>query len=303
MSYEIDSLLDRRRLKRRLMIWRLGAVFALAALVITLLLPESRPGGVDHVARIAIDGLIVEDRARDAALAAVARDPRAKALIVHISSPGGTVVGGESLYERLRRVADHKPVVAVLGTLATSGGYMAALGADHIITRRGTITGSIGVVLQTTDVTGLLEKLGIRAEAIKSDPLKASPSPFEEMTEEAREATRAVVLDTHRQFLDLVAARRNLPPDQARALGDGRIYTGSQAVALGLVDAIGSEAEARAWLRETHGLAPGLALRDVTIRRETGLWWGWLDRLIQKTVLSETLRLDGLVSLWHAESL
>lgn len=301
MTFESDSLIDRKRLKRRLGLWRVAAVVAVAGLGLLLFGRLDVVESGDHVARLTINGIIVEDEKRIEALRQVAKDKTAKALIVRINSPGGTVVGGQSLYRELREISASKPVVAVIGTLGTSGGYMVAIGTDRIIAEPGSITGSIGVIMQTTDLTGLLGKLGIKAEAIKSDPLKAVPSPFEPLTDKARAAAQSIVSDTHRQFLEMVAERRALSPEKARTLGNGRIFTGSQALANGLIDALGGESDARKWLAEAHGISAKLPLRDVRINRGTKNLFGLVDELFGKTLFSERLRLDGLVSVWQPE--
>jgi protease-4 len=253
------------------------------------------------VARISIEGIITEDPARDRALARIAEDDHARALIVAINSPGGTVVGGENLYRVLRRVAEKKPVVAVMGTVAASGGYMTAIGADRIYARAGTLTGSIGVILQSADVTGLLKKLGVEPEVIKSSPLKAVPNPLEPLTEEGRAATRAVVMDMYEQFVAMVAERRKLELSAARNLADGRIFTGRQAVDRRLVDAIGGETEARDWLAKTHKVTKSLPVRQIHVRDEPGELLGLVGRIVGKTLFSERLTLDGLVSIWHPD--
>jgi protease-4 len=305
MALESDQAVDRRRLKRRLSAWRVAAVIAVVALAVVALARYrsvvsplvSRP----HIARLAVDGVITEDADRIKALKELARDSRVRALIVDIDSPGGTVVGSEELFQALRRVAAKKPVVAVMGTLAASGGYMTALGGDHILARQGTITGSIGVIMQTADVTGLLGKLGIKAESIKSAPLKAVPSPFEPLTDEGRAATRAVVLDMYDMFVGMVADRRGLDAEEAKKLADGRIYTGRQAVALKLVDEIGGEEEAKAWLESTRGVPASLPVYDVEIERENAGLLGLVGGMIGKALFSERLTLDGLVALWHPD--
>lgn len=301
MTFESDSLIDRRRLKRRLGLWRVTAVIAAAGLLLALFARIDVSESREHVARISVRGVIVEDRKRIKAIEDVALDKNAKALIVAINSPGGTVVGGQSLFKQLRAVAAKKPVVTVMGTLGTSGGYMVAIGADRIFARPGTITGSIGVILQTTDLTGMLDKLGIKPISIKSDPLKAVPSPFEPLSKEGRAAVQAVVSDTHRQFLGMVAERRGLTPEDARKLGDGRIFTGSQALANGLVDALGGEQEARDWLAEQHGVSADLPVRDVRINRGTKNLFGLVEEMFGKTLFSERLTLDGLIAVWHPE--
>jgi protease-4 len=306
MSLEADQAVDRRRLKRRLSFWRAAAVIAVAALIV-IGVTHSRGGPFAplieraHVERLAVTGVISEDPARSAALTEVLKDDRVKALIVDINSPGGTVVGSEELFRELRKISAKKPVVAVMGTLAASGGYMTALGADHIIAREGTITGSIGVIMQSADVTGLLKKLGIEPEAIKSAPLKAVPSPLEPLTPEGRAATKAVVMDMYDMFVGMVAERRNLAPDEAKRLADGRVYTGRQAVALKLIDEIGGEEEARAWLASARGVPAALPVRDVRIDRASPGVIGLAGEWIGKALFSERLTLDGLVALWHPE--
>lgn len=301
MSLESDAVIDRRKLKRRLAAWRLIAVIAVAAAGLIAIARDQGLVPRDHVAKLDIEGIIAEDAARDRLLAQVAEDDHARALIVAINSPGGTVVGGENLYRALRKVADKKPVVAVMGTLATSGGYMTAIGADRIFAQSGTITGSIGVILQSTDVTGLLKKLGIEAEAIKSSPLKAVPNPLEPLTEEGRAATRAVVMDMYEQFVAMVAERRGLAPDAAKRLADGRIFTGRQAVANRLIDAIGGQGEARAWLAQARGVAKTLPVRQIRPRGEAEAVLRWADSIVGKSLFSERLKLDGLVSVWHPD--
>jgi protease-4 len=181
---------------------------------------------------------------------------------------------------------------------------MVALAAERIFAREGTITGSIGVILQSADLTGLLGKLGIQAEAIKSAPLKAVPSPLEKLTPEGRAATQVLVDDMYAMFQDMVAASRNLPPAKVHELADGRVFTGRQALTAGLIDQIGGEPEARAWLA-TRGVPQSLPARKLDIPREDDFLSGMTDSMIRaltgKTYLSERLTLDGLVALWHPD--
>jgi protease-4 len=299
MTHDSDMLVERRRLKRGLALWR---ALAIAALVTVVLVGVARIDDLvarDHVARLAVEGLILADRAVIEALADVADDSRAKALIVSIDSPGGTFVGGETMYHALRGVAEKKPVVAVMGGVATSAGYMTALAADRIFAHEGTITGSIGVMVQTTDLTGLLDKLGVSAEAIKSSPLKATPSPFEPLTEQARAATQSIIDDMHALFTAMVAERRGFADARARELADGRVYSGRQALELALIDAIGGEATAREWLTEEKEIPENLPTRDLEIDRPSGGWLPSIASLTGNILFSERLMLDGLISVWH----
>lgn len=299
MSLDADIRIDRQNLKRRLAFWRVCAILALMALILVAGGHRLDPVRGPYLARIDVAGVIIDDRDREAVLHDIAENDQIKALLVHIDSPGGTVVGGEALYQALRRVAEKKPVVAVLGTVAASGGYMTAIAADHIVAREGTVTGSIGVIFQTAEITSLLKKLGIETTAIKSAPLKASPSPLEKMTPAVRRATQALVDDMFGLFVAMVADRRGLRPETALALADGRVYTGRQAHAKKLVDALGGEGEALKWLEATRGVERGLPVRDIQTRPEDLLWQRMTTAILGKTVFSERLTLDGLVSLWH----
>ena len=245
MSLDADYVVERRRLKRRLTFWRVLGVVALVAAVVAAAGRFDLRRQQDHVAQIAIGGLILDDPARDEVMKEGADDDKVKALLVKIDSPGGTYVGGEALYESLRRVGEKKPVVAIMGTTATSAGYMSALGSDHIVARSSTLTGSIGVILQTADVTGLLNKIGIKSVVVKSGPLKAQPNPLEKFLPAARKATEAIIADYFDMFVTLVAERRSLSREQVLKLADGRIFSGRQAKKAGLVDALGAEPEAR----------------------------------------------------------
>ncbi len=226
MSFDPDAVIDRRRLKRKLRWWQAATLLAAALAIIAGLQASDLLFKRDTVARLRVTGLIVEEPRRDALLAVIAEDSSVRALIVHLDSHGGTVVGGEDLYHSLRAVSKNKPVVAVMGTVATSAAYMTAVAGDRVFAREGTITGSIGVLFKTADITGMLDKLGIKPESLKSGPLKAVPSPTEPMTGEARIATQALVLDLFDFFIDLVAERRPLGRAQVLQLADGRVYTG-----------------------------------------------------------------------------
>lgn len=299
MSLDSDAYVERRRLKRGLLFWRLAAVAAVVAAVAAGYARFDGHPLSDYVARFEVDGIILQDSKRDELLASLADDRRAKALIVRIDSPGGTFVGGETLFRSLRRVAEEKPVVAVMDGVATSGGYMAALAADHIVARQGTITGSIGVVFQTADITGLLEKIGVKPETFKSGPLKAQPNPFETISPAAREATQGVVRELYGMFVDMVAERRSLDRARVAILADGGIFSGRRAKELGLVDALGDEVEARAWLAEHHNVAKDLPTRRVALKRERELIRELLDEAVGKALFSERLRLDGAIAVWH----
>jgi protease-4 len=299
MPLDTDSMIDRRRLKKRLAIWRIVALGAVFGMIVAAIgrAPQLTPE--DHVAVLWVEGMIFSDPYREDAIRALIDDDSVSALIVQIDSPGGTTFGSEALYHALDEVRAVKPVVAVMNGVAASGGYMAAVATDYIVARESTITGSIGVIMEATNFVGLMEKLGIENNSIKSGPLKAEPNPLSPLTPEARAAAAAVVGEVHEMFVDMVAAGRGMPRDEAARLADGRIYTGTKANEVGLIDAIGGEAEALAWLESEHELDPELPLIEIEIEYPERL----VDRLISsvmgKPYLTERLRLDGLMSLWH----
>ncbi|MGE5145379.1 MAG: signal peptide peptidase SppA [Candidatus Eiseniibacteriota bacterium] len=272
MTATSDLIIERRRMRRRLAFWRILAIVALAAVAIVLI---PRPGGVtrhDHVARVTIDGIITDDPERDASLARLAEDAQAKAVVLRINSPGGTVAGSEALYHSIRSIAAKKPVVAVMTEAAASGGYVTAIAADHIVARATTLTGSIGVVAEVPNVSGLLGNLGIEVTRTKSAPLKAEPSYLTEPAPGAIAAQQALIDDSFVWFRDLVAERRGLQGAALASVTDGRAFTGRQALALGLIDAIGGEEAGRAWLDSAHGVASDLEIRDWSWDEPTVPW-------------------------------
>lgn len=299
MALDADAIIDRRRLKRRLTLWRLVAVAAVAAAVLAAVGRFGVNPFAPYVARLTVDGIIFDDSRRDELLTSLANDDRVKAVLVVVDSPGGTVTGGEILYARLREIAEHKPVVAVMGGTATSAGYMTAIAADRIFARAATITGSIGVILQTADVTELLGKIGIKPETFKSGPLKAQPNPMEKTTPEARKATQDLVAEMHAMFVDMVASRRALPREKVLELADGRVFSGRRAADLGLVDALGGETEARSWLAENREIPEDLPTKTVEVRRDREWLKDLAEGAVGKALFSERLRLDGLISVWH----
>jgi protease-4 len=282
VSLETDLILDRRRLKRRLLLWR---VLAFAAVLIAVVVSAQPWRGVGrHVARISVSGIITDDRRLTDRIDALGRDRSVPAVIVAIDSPGGSVGGGEALHAALARLAARKPVVAVMRGTAASAGYMAALPAHRIFARDSTLTGSIGVILQTGEVSGLLDKLGIHADAITSGPLKDQPSFTRPLTPQGHDYLQGLVGDLYAQFVAMVAAGRHMDPARVRELADGRAYTGRQAIGLGLVDEIGGEPEARAWLAREKQVPEALPIQDERMRG-----------LVERTVTS--LLPPGLVSL------
>lgn len=305
MSLSADTLLDRIRLKSQLRRWRVMAILLMMATILLLLAQAGEQLGSgrlkqQYIARITIDEIIIENQEREALLKEIRDSERIKAVVVHINSPGGTMVGGETLYEAFSAIEKKKPLVVVMGGVAASGGYMVALPADQIFAHKGTITGSIGVYLQSGEVTELAKKLGISFTMLKSGPLKGSPSPFEKLTPEVTVALQETVMDNYNTFVDMVAARRPIPRAKVLKLADGRIFTGKQAVKHKLVDAIGGETEALAWLKEKKNISDSLPVKDVKLKKPSSILKELFDSSAKApTFVPEALTLEGVLTLWH----
>ncbi len=319
MALDVDQVVERRALRRKVTFWRtLGVLAAVAALVVGVValggseVSRSSP----HVARISIGGIIRNDRDRVELIDNIA-ESRAEAVIVSIDSPGGTVTGAEQLYDALRRLAEKKPVVAVVEGMAASGGYIAALGADHIVARRNALVGSIGVIFQFPNVYELLKSWGVSVEDIKSSPLKAAPNGYSPTSPEARAAIDALVVDSYAWFRGLVGERRKLSDNALATVSDGRVFTGHQGLELQLVDEVGDEQTAREWLAREKGVSKDLRVRTWRTR-EIGDEFGWLSgaaralagavgfpaagELLAKAAGSlQMAQLDGLLALWHPQ--
>ncbi|HXT08388.1 MAG TPA: signal peptide peptidase SppA [Roseiarcus sp.] len=304
MSVSADYLLDRRRLSRQVRFWR-GLTFVVAALAILGLGLRyvGFGGGRDHIAKLRITGLITGDNSTIAALRAIGKS-NARALILDIDSPGGTTEGAERLYDEIRRVEAKRPTVAVVGALGASGAYIAALAADRIYVRQTSLIGSIGVLAEYPNVSGLLDKLGVKYETIKSSPLKAVPNGLEPTSDAARAAIAAVIDDSFAWFKGLVRERRGMSDDELARVDDGRIFTGRQSLPLKLADALGGEREAIAWLNANKAVPKNLPVRDYTpsagfagfklksmAADVVGAVWG--------ATLGERRSVDGLVSIWQ----
>jgi protease IV len=326
MSLDTDHIVDRRRMRRKLTFWRaLAVLIAIVAVVgVASMFRGSSAGLVQpttpQISRVTIRGIIRGDEDRLKALESLSNSRATRAVIVHIDSPGGTTVGSEELHDALRRVANKKPMVVVVDGMAASGGYIAAMAADHILTQKTSLVGSIGVLFQVPNVSHLLETIGVKVEEIKSSPLKAAPNGLEPTSPEARAAIESLVRDSYAWFKDMVKDRRKLDGEALDRVSDGRVFTGRQAVELKLVDDIGQEREAIEWLVKTNNIDPKTPVRDwrltprfnelsfihlgTSALLET-LGLGTVARQLESLGLLqavEKLNLDGLLALWHPSS-
>ena len=319
MSLDADAIVDRRRMRRKLTFWRVVAA-AVAVLAVIVLARGLAPEGLlefasGHVARIKIQGVIRGSQERVEALDRLGKSS-VWAVVVHIDSPGGTSAGAEQLYDALRQLQARKPMVVVVDGLAASGGYIAALAADHIVAQDTSLVGSIGVLFQYPNFTDVLKTIGVKVEAVKSSPLKAAPSGYEPTSPEARAALEAIVMDSYSWFRGLVQERRGMDEALLKRVSDGRIFTGRQALELKLIDSLGSEKAALTWLVKEKNVPANLPVRDYNLQprlrdlpflhvaalafEAVGL--GTIARHIEESSAVqavESLNLDGLLALWH----
>ncbi len=288
MSLDADHIVDRRRMRRKLTFWRVLAVVvaivAIVAAAVAFGLRGFGETGRPQIARVTIRGVIRGDQERVEALRALSKQRNARAVIVHVDSPGGTTAGSEQLYDALRRMSESKPTVVVVDGMAASGGYIAAMAADHII---------------------------------RSSPLKAVPNGMEPTSPQARAAVEAIVMDSYAWFRGMVQDRRKIAGDGLDRVADGRVFTGRQAIDLKLIDEIGNEQSALDWLEKQKGVDPKLPVRDwrlaprlsqlsflhlgaAAMLDAVGL--GSLAARFADTGAAQAfdrLNLDGLLALWH----
>ena len=236
---------------------------------------------------------------------------------MHINSPGGTTSGSEQLYDSLMRLKAKKPLVVVVDGLCASGGYIAALAADHIVAKQTSLVGSIGVLFQFPNFTELLKTVGVQVESVKSSPLKAAPNGYEPTSPEARAALDALVKDSYAWFKGLVQKRRGMDDAQLAKVSDGRVFTGRQAVDLKLIDQLGDERAAIAWLVAEKKVKPDLPVHDFKMSPRFGdltflrtaaavtldaLGLSSVARQVEQTGVVravDRLGLDGMLALWE----
>jgi protease-4 len=321
MSLDVDHVVDRRRMRRKVTFWRVVGVVGVLVAIAGLWAASGGTSYVEkssaHVARITVGGLIRNDRQRMKMLEEIEKSG-ARAVLVIIDSPGGTVAGSEQLFNGLRKLAEKKPVVAVVEGSAASGAYIAAMATDRIFAPRSAIVGSIGVIFQYPNFSDLLKNVGINVESIRSTPLKATPNGLEPTPPAATAAVRSLVEDSYDWFKNLVKERRGLDDAMLAKAADGRVFTAAQALPLKLVDEIGDEATARAWLAKHRDVPESLSARDW---RQSSIgsefrWLGALASVAERIGLAPLAtyfanegalraaaqaQLDGLLALWHPQ--
>ena len=289
MKKKIFNMLKRLRYKKTILI-------VVTIFFFVILISDSRYKK-PHIAKVSIDNIITQDSFRYEKLEELSQNKNTKAVIVFINSPGGTVVGGETLYKSIKSIAQQKPIISVMGEVATSAAYMASLGSNYIFAQEGTITGSVGVLVLSSEFTELAKKIGISTEVIKSGDLKASPSPLEKMTPKAREQMEKIVQEISKNFINLVKKERKLDNNKTQLISDGRIFTGQSALQIGLIDSIGNIKEAKEYLKIEHNIDM-LPILNMEIIKKEKMIEKFLSLFTNKINASKLLNLKGLISIW-----
>ena len=271
-------------------------VFVLFPVIFFVLLltgNDSIPWG-EGIGLLEVEGVIADSRETVRQLDEMGKDDRVRAVVLRVDSPGGVVGPSQEIYAEVKKLATKKKVVVSMGSLAASGGYYIAAPASMIMANPGTITGSIGVLMKVPNVEGLLGKVGLRAVTLKTGRFKDAGSPIRAMTAEDRAMLQGVLESAHKQFVRAVAEGRRLPVEDVRKLADGRIFTGEQALALKLIDRIGTLQDAV----EEAGKLGGIK-GEPRLIRPAGKGNGWLDMLMEGTAsrIVEWARKEGGLSL------
>jgi protease-4 len=320
MALDPEIIADRSRLRRKLSFWRVAAILSLIIAVVigglvatggSTSIGTARP----QIARIAVGGFIAGDQRMTDLFRRVSETPSVAGVVISINSPGGTTTGSEELFRGIRALAEKKPTVAFVDGTAASGAYITALATDRIVARETSLVGSIGVLFQYPHLSGLLDKLGVNVEEVKSAPLKAEPSPFHPTSPEARAALQSVVDETYTWFKNLVADRRKMSPQELAAVSDGRVFSARQGIGLKLVDELGAERDAIAWMEKTRGVTANLPVRDWKPRGSAGftLWTAaafgadlvgfdqFAAALRNAGTTASAGKLDGLLAIWQPQ--
>jgi len=225
-------------------------------ILINLFFPDIDLSTDDRIGLIRVEGVILDSQTTIGELKRFSENPSVKAIVIRIDSPGGGVVPSQEIHDAVKRVRskNNKAVIASMGSVAASGGYYIAAATDRIVANPGTLTGSIGVIMETANVEGLLQKIGVEGIVIKSGKYKDVGSPLRKMSADERGLLQAVMDDVHKQFIEAVAEGRSLELRAAQVLADGRIFTGRQAKEAKLVDELGDLEDAIQLAAEVVGI-------------------------------------------------
>ena len=290
-----NDILEQFYKKRKSLIKRIFiSIIIVTAIILTSLQLKQKDS---FVAKISIQGIIQDRNDIIDQLDSLNKDTNVKGLITIINSPGGTYVGSKEVYDSIESISKKIPTVVYMKEMATSGGYLASLSSDKIFGNEGTITGSVGVILQSADISELLNKLGINPVIIKSGELKAVPNPAEQIDEKKLKYLEDVIKVMQKEFLQLVKGKRDISDATLRLISDGRIFTGKQAKDLKLIDEIGNENDALNWLKKEAGVKDDVDIKDLSIKNN-------INQILNLSFLKKKINYfnqnfyNGFVAIW-----
>ncbi len=248
------------------------------------------------IAKLSLEGMINNESNFIEKINQLKQKENLKAILILVNSPGGTFVSSKEIYDSLKLFDEKIPIAVYMKEVATSGAYLVSLGADKIFANTGTITGSVGVILQTADITTLLDKIGINPLVIKSGDLKAVPNLVEKTNELQFEYIKNIVLLMQEEFMQIVNLERKISIESQEKIRDGRIFTSKQAKQIKLIDEVGVEKNALDWLKKKAGLDDKIKIIDYA---ETNELFDFLNLKLFRKFNNMDLKLtDGILAIW-----
>tara|TARA_B100000989_G_C19523164_1_gene465332 strand:- start:1816 stop:2709 length:894 start_codon:yes stop_codon:yes gene_type:complete len=290
-NIHFDDFLKQRRKKfvRGLLFF---LIFVITIILLNAFLKKESP----FIAKLSIDSVIMNNPELIKQLELLRSDKNLKAILVDVNSPGGTVVGSREIYNNLKKFSEKIPVAVSMKEVAASGGYMVALAGNKIFCYEGTITGSVGVIMQSINIEKLLDTLGIEPVVFKSGELKAKPNPIEKLSSSEKDIIQNVIKSIHESFLTMVKDNRKISEEDLKIISDGRIFTGIEAKKINLVDEIGSEKDALDWLKAETRIEKDINV----IKIESGKnFSNILDILSFESIFKKKIATsNGLFAIW-----
>ena len=273
-----------------------GLLFFVTFILLLFLLNSYINKENPFIAKLSIDSIIMNNPELIKKLELLKNDKNLRAVLVNVNSPGGTVVGSKEIYDNLKKISEKIPVAISMKEVAASGGYMVALAGNKIFCYEGTITGSIGVIMQSVNIEKLLESLGIEPIIFKSGELKAKPNLIEKLSTSDKDVIQKIIESIHESFLTMVKNNRKISAENLKIISDGRIFTGIEAKKINLVDEIGSEKDALDWLKTETSVEKDIDV--IKIESETN-FSNILDILSLKSILKKKIATsNGLFAIW-----
>ena len=264
MSLDWQILEENKKKWYRKGIWRGILISIILVITISLFLNFNHlSSNFSHIARISINGVIFDNSETIEIIDNLAKNDNVKSVIVRINSPGGSVVGSESLYVAINSLSQKKPVISLMGEIATSGGYIVALASNYILARKNTLTGSIGVIVENQNFSELSEKIGVSIDTTKSGKIKGGQNPLSPSDPLVKINNQKLVNYSFDWFISIIKKNRDINQSVIELVSDGRTLTGGMAMDLGLIDGIGSEKEALKYLEKKYPDFKGLPIIDI----------------------------------------